>query len=113
MFRVPETPIVKWPTVINVPQDGGKVKQWEVTLHLELILNSDWMQIYESGEKDQGMLRRVVRGWEPGDFENRQGEKIAFSPEALTEQCDIPYVRVSIINAIVRARSGQEAIRKN
>ncbi len=113
MFKVAKIRRIKWPVLIQVPQDGGKVSEREVTVEFEDISRSEQNQIYEGGGNDATLLKRVVKGWGGGQFKDESDNDIEFSEQALAELIETVYVETAFVKAFLELHNGRAAVRKN
>lgn len=111
MFTRAQLKTVWWPVTVGVPKDGGGVTRHTFEAELEILRQSEFDAVYGNGGNDRDLVRRVLRNWRKYGDEN--GSEIEFSPEALDEAIDVPYVRAALVTAYLQASSGREAARKN
>ncbi len=113
MFKIKKIKKIKWPVTINEPQDGGGKKEQTFTLELELISQNEYDAFYaEGGEKDIGLIRRVVTGF-GADLCDESGNPLEFNGENKEELVTTAYIRNGIINAYINCLYGKAAAAKN
>lgn len=93
---------------INEPVDGTTFKPHKVLIHYGISSRKAVMDMV--AEENAPLLREVVKGW--GDEKGRGGftddndQPIPFSPEALDQLIDIPYVHIGLIRGYFDAANG-------
>ncbi len=113
MFKITTKKELNWPVTISVPQDGGKVKKQETIVRFEHIDQSLFDANYATGGSDADLMKRVVIGWDDGQFQNEDGSSMPFSIENLAALLETSYVRIGFVNAYLMIQQGKEAARKN
>lgn len=119
MFKLPEETellVKKWPVVVSVPQDDGRIAKYEIRADYHLLSQEELDDLMEAsresgGSTDADMLRRVVRCLY--DVQDAGGHAIEHSDDLLDRLINIPYVRIGLVNAYFTAAAGQKAKRKN
>lgn len=119
MFKVitqnPDT--LKWPVVVEVPQDGGKTRKWEFTGTFKR-LNADEKEALDKDIEDQtDWVERYVKktmgimvGWE--DVCDEDGNPLPYSRESLRAAVRSTYgnqIMIGINRAIAQYESGSKA----
>jgi hypothetical protein len=114
MFKVSKNRIVKkWPAVIPVPQDGGRVMKYDVEVDLEVLTQPEQDAIYTGSGTDVDLLQRVVVGWEDGQFQDHDEKPLSCNEQTKAVLFAISYVRAALIEAYLKAYNGREGQRKN
>lgn len=111
MFKKTAMKKVWWPVTVAVPKDGGSVARHTFDVELEILKQSEFDAVYSDGGNDLALVTRVVGNWR--QYADEDGNEIPFSPEALNEAIETPYVRGAIVGAYLQASQGREAARKN
>lgn len=100
--------VVKWPVSVSIPQDGGTVKTYKFTAHLEVLSKDE----HEKAAQEGDLLERVLLGWED-DYVDEAKKPIEFTPENKAEMLQQNNIRVGLFGAITEVQSGVAAKRKN
>jgi len=112
MFKIAEKRMVEWPVMIAVPQDGGKVRKHEARVQFEYLEQDEIDEVLAWGN-DTDLMKRAVKGWPEGQFQDESGSPISFSPENLARLMQVQYVRMAFVAAHLQIQQGREAARKN
>lgn len=113
MFKVSQKRTINWPALISVPVEGGTVRTHEVNVEFEDLPQSEQDDVYKGGGNDTDLMKRVIKGWKPGQFTDERDADIEFSPESLVKLLDIAYVQAALVRAYIELHSGRAAVRKN
>ncbi len=113
MFKVIKERRIEWPVLVSVPQPGGKVREHEVQVEFEDIPQTEVDALYSGGGVDTDLMKRVVKGWRPGQFKDEADADIVFSDESLAMLLEIAYVRTALVTAWLQLHNGKAAARKN
>lgn len=106
MFKLlPNDAPVKWPVTVTIPQDGGRTTKHTFDVWFRVLTQSELDEHGQSG--DQLFFATIVTGWDRvGDIE---GNALDFTPAALQQLVEIPYVREAIRFAYFECISGRAA----
>lgn len=103
------------PVEVKTPQDGGGYLVETLQMKLKILTRSRLREIIEQSQtgelSDDDIAREVALGW--ADYVDEEGEEIPFSPDALTELLDNPFVPSAIAGAVVKMYSGEGEKAKN
>jgi hypothetical protein len=113
MFKVSKNRVIEWPVIINAPVAGGGVSKHKVVIQFEDIPQSEQEDIYNKGGNDRDLMRRVVKGWEPGQFKDESDSDIIFSEDNLNMLLEAAYVCSALTAAYLELHNGRAAARKN
>lgn len=108
--------IKKWPVVVNVPQDEGRVAKHEIRADYLVLPQDELDDLMEAardsdGKVDADILRRVVRGLH--DVADADGNAIEYTPALLERMIKIPSARIALVTTYFEVAAGQKARRKN
>jgi hypothetical protein len=105
MFVLNEERIVKWPVVVEVPVDGGKVEEQQFEMTFRLLPGDQVKEVKDFAD--------VILGWDGVQSEAADGTRrtLEFSAQALERMLGIPYARAAIVRAYIACSTG--ATRKN
>lgn len=104
--------VFDWPVTVRAPKDGGFDEQ-TFTVQFRAITSGRAKQLAKdlapAAPRDQerklgDLLPEVVIGWR--DVVDEGGAPVPFDADTLARILDLPYVRVAIMSAYVRAISG-------
>lgn len=113
MFKLIKKRHIIWPVVIQTPVDGGGIREYTANVKFEDLPQDEQEKIYRDGGVDADLMRRVVIGWNPGEFKGEDDQDIAFSAEALNELLLVNYVAAAFVKAYIELHNGRAAARKN
>jgi len=109
MFVLKKDPVVSWPITIPMPADDGKMNHVPVTVEYKLLPQPRYDELKKT---DVGLLREVVVGWNDDAFghedETGRAVPLPFSPDALNQLLEIPYVRTGLVQGYWKAVTGLE-----
>lgn len=108
--------VKKWPVLIKVPLDEGRVAQHEIRADYLVLPQDELDALMEAsreseGKADSDLMRRVVRCLH--DVEDKDGNPIDYTPELLERMLKIPSARLALVTTYFEAAAGQKAKRKN
>lgn len=108
--------IKKWPVVVSVPQDEGRVAKHEIRADYLVLPQDELDDLMEAsrdgdGKVDAGILRRVVHGLY--DITDAAGNTIEYTPALLERMIQIPSARIALVSTYFEVAAGQKARRKN
>ena len=113
MFKIAKKRITRWPVVIPVPCDDGKIMKYEAKVDFEVLTTDEHDAIYAGGGTDITLLNRVVIGWGDDQFQDESGAPILFNEQGMQQLLAISSVRQAFVTAYLTAFNGREPARKN
>lgn len=113
MFKIASRRVARWPVMINVPADDGKIQKFEAKVEFDILTTDEQDAIYAGGGTDRDLLERVVLGWPDGEFQDENGAPMLFNAESRATLFTISYVRQAFVASYVSAVNGREPARKN
>src|SRR3990167_708779 len=113
MFKIAKTRIARWPVVIPVPGDDGKIMKYQAAVDFELLTTEEHDAIYAASGTDLDLLNRVVAGWADGEFEDENGSPLNFNEQSKRKLFSISYVRQAFVAAYLTAFNGRDPEKKN
>lgn len=103
---------VKWPVVVNVPQDGGSYKKHTFDAKFQIFGQAKIDEILQKFRNDDhDMIVEILAGWE--NVQDSDGNNLEYSDANKTALIDIPYVRTAIVKAYFECVGGAGAKTKN
>lgn len=105
MFKLKENNVVWWPVTITQPEDGGKVTEHKCQIQYELVNQDKFDELARQG--DIVLLNRIVKGWQ--EISGTDNNDLTFTKKNTAAFFQVPYIRVSLINAYMSAVSGAPA----
>ncbi|RMF66342.1 MAG: acyl-CoA dehydrogenase [Alphaproteobacteria bacterium] len=117
-FKLVEgNPVVKWPVIIPVPQDGGRIQRAKIWLHFEVVPLEELMQALpeiDASLEDPETRRRIedffaehVKDWEGVEDEN--GKPVPFSDEDFRRLFRLGFAQAPIAQAYRACLEGRQA----
>jgi hypothetical protein len=105
MFKIINDRIVKdWPAQVTIAVDGGKTETHDITLDLQLLDVEQSDRVLRYFKKD---VKKVVKGW--SGIADADNKPLPFSEENLDQVMSNPAFIGAVVNAYLKANSGQAA----
>lgn len=105
MFKIATKRTVKWPVIVDVPQDGGTSKTERFTCEFEILDQSVIdARLADPRGNDIEFLSSVINDWDGVVDEKMQ--IVPCHEETKRSLLDIPYVRAAALRAYFDAVSG-------
>lgn len=105
MFKIASKRTVKWPVVVNVPQDGGTTRSEKFTCEFVIMDQSVIDEtLSDANSNDIAFLADVVHDWDGVVDDGSQ--PIDCNDDTKKMLFDIPYVRSAVLRAYFDAVNG-------
>lgn len=121
MFVLKKDHSYAWPVTVQVPADGGDIREEQFTCTFQILPQARIESLMEEMRADEGttlgggaderILREVVVGWE--DVKDESGDVIPFTGENLATLMALPYARIGVMRAYFESVMGEKARIKN
>ncbi len=109
MFKLAEQNQVRWPVTVQIPQDGGTVRDVEIGIDYRLLTKQQAREI-KALDDDQAESRLVdhVVGWDDRVVDTA-GQPVPFSRENLELLLEYDFIARAIVLGLYQASRGAPA----